>query len=342
MHTARPTLKDVAERSGASLRTVKKVMSGDESVRAKTREAIFQAAEELNYTRNRAASALAKNRVVNVAVVYSRTTEAYFPEIENGFKQVLREFSDFGLRLEFCITGERGTKAQREILEQLLDREDLDGVILQPYSASRLDDLIDALVDSGKTVVTFGADAPQSKRLCYVGPDAYRSGRIGAQILANYIGKRGKVYVINQGRDHMQTRDRSRGFMDRAAEHYPDIQIYEMYLPENSDLYYDMVLSILENDAISGIFCTDANTLLAGRVLKAQQNKDLVLVGFNLSDDGISLMKEGHIKVIIDTKPETYAYLATKTLYEYLSDGVLPERVIRTPVSILTSECFED
>lgn len=338
----RPTLKDVAERSGSSLRTVKKVMSGDESVRPKTRELILQAAEELHYTRNRAASALAKNRILNVAVVYSHTTEAYFPEIENGFERALQEFSDYGLHLEWCITNERGPKAQRVILEELLAREDLDGVIIQPYSASRLDDLIDTLVENGKTVVTFGADAPNSKRICHVGPDAYRSGRIGAQILANYIGKHGKAFVINQGREHMQTRERSRGFMDRVMEHYPDIQVFELYLPENSDLYSDMVVSILERETVDGIFCTDANTLLAGRVLKDQNKQNVVLIGFNLSESGISLMKEGFIKVIIDTAPETQAYLAAKVIYEFLSEGIIPERVIRAPVSILTSECFED
>ena len=338
----RPTLKDVAERSGVSLRTVKKVMSGDETVRAKTQEAVLQAAKELQYTRNRAAAALAKNRILNIAVVYSRTTEAYFPEIEDGFNRALQEFSDFGMQLEWCITNERGSKAQREILESLLTRDDLDGVIIQPYSASRLDDLIDALADAGKAVVTFSSDAPDSKRMCYVGPNAYRSGRIGAQILANYIGKQGKVFVINQGRDHMQTRDRSCGFMDRVAEHYPDIQIFEMNLPENSDLYSDMVVSLLENESIAGIFCTDANTLLAGRVLKEQGRQNIVLVGFNLSESGIALMKEGFIKVVIDTAPQTQAYLAAKTMYEFLSEGVLPERVIWTPISILTSECFED
>ena len=338
----RPTLKDVAELSGASLRTVKKVMSGDETVRPKTREAVFQAAEELHYTRNRAASALAKNRILKVAVVYSHTTEAYFPEVQAGFDRALQEFSDFGLRLEWCIANERGSKAQRTILEALLTREDLDGVILQPYSASRLNDLIDALVDSGKTVVTFGSDAPDSKRLCYIGPDAYRSGRIGAQILANYIGKQGKVFVINQGRDHMQTRKRSSGFMDRVAEHYPDIQVFEMNLPENSDLYSDMVVSILENESIAGIFCTDANTLLAGRVLKEQNRQNVSLVGFNLSQSGIALMKEGFIKVIIDTAPEAQGYLAAKVIYEFLSEGIFPDRIIGTPLSILTSECFDN
>ncbi len=39
------TLKDVALRSGYALRTVKKVMNGDTSVREKTCDAVLQAAK---------------------------------------------------------------------------------------------------------------------------------------------------------------------------------------------------------------------------------------------------------------------------------------------------------
>ena len=63
---ARPTLKDVAAQSGYALRTVKKVMSGDPTVRDQTREAVMQAAASLSYTPNRAASALGKQKQVHI------------------------------------------------------------------------------------------------------------------------------------------------------------------------------------------------------------------------------------------------------------------------------------
>lgn len=340
MRTTRPTLKDVAELSGASLRTVKKVMSGDHSVKDKTRQAVLQAATELHYTRNRAATALARNKVLHIAVVYSQTTDAYFPEVEAGFKNALRDFGDYGLDLEFCLTHKTGSEAQRVILESILHRDDIEGVILQPFSTKHLNDAIDALVDAGKPVVTFGADAPHSKRLCYVGPDAYKSGRIGGQILANYIGKQGKVFVINQGDNHMATRERSRGFLDRIHEHYPNIDAFEMNLPENSNLYYDMVLSVMENEKISGIFCTDANTVLAGRVLHDLHEKNVSVVGFDISKNSIELMRDGYIKVIIETKPEITSFQAAKIMYEYLIDRIIPQEINYTPIYIMTSECF--
>ncbi len=341
MRGSRPTLKDVAEKSGYALRTVKKVMGGEPNVRDKTREAVLRAAEELQYTRNRAASALARNQRVKLAVVYSQTTEAYFPEVEQGFRQCFKEYVDFGLSLEFCITRQRGWQAQKPLLDALLTREDIQGVVVQPFSATMLNGSIDALVSAGKPVVTFGADAPDSRRLCYVGPDAYKSGRIGGQILANYVGKRGKVFVINQGEDHMQTRERCRGFLDRMREHYPNIQAFEMNLPDNSNLYYDTVHSIVSNETVAGIFCTDANTCVAGQVLKDLGERDIALVGFDLSADGIALMREGFIKVIIEQKPEVFSHLATRILFRYIAEGKQPEPMNNTPLYIMTSECID-
>lgn len=341
MKSNRPTLKDVAERSGYALRTVKKVMSGDLSVRERTRASVLQAAQELQYTRNRAASALARNREIKLAVVYSNTTEAYFPEVEQGFRQCAKELMDFGMELEFHLTQQRGWQSQKPILEALLQRDDIVGVVVQPYSATMLNGEIDALVQAGKPVVTFGADAPGSKRLCYVGPDAYKSGRIGGQILANYVGKQGKVFVINQGDDHMQTRERCRGFLDRMKEHYPNLQAFEMNLPDNSNLYYDMVRSIVENEQVAGIFCTDANTCVAGQVLKDLGQRDTALVGFDLSNQGVELMKQGFIKVIIEQKPAVFSHLATQMLFRHIAEGKVLEPINKTPLYIMTSECLE-
>ena len=341
MSDQRPTLKHVAERSGYALRTVKKVMAG-EPVRPRTRAAVLQAADELRYTPNRAASALARHARIRLAVVYSRVSEAYFPEIDLGFRRCERDLRDFGLELEFFVADGDGWEAQRPLLQALLARDDICGVALQPYSGARLDADIDRLAEAGKPVVTFGADAPGSRRLCYVGPDAYRAGRIGGQVLANYIGKRGEVYVLNADGDHMQTRERCRGFMDRMREHYPEIHAHPLDVPGEAGRYYDAVREIVGDRGVAGIFCTDANTCVAGRALRDCGAKDVALVGFDLSPEGTRLMREGYIKVVIEQKPDVFAHQAAKLLFQYIAERRTPQPVNLTPLYIVTSECLDD
>lgn len=340
MSAERPTLKDVANRSGYGLRTVKKVMSGQPGVKEQTREWILRTAQELNYTRNRAASALARNRKIRIAVVYSIVIDnAYFPEVERGFLQAERELRDFGLELEFFTSTDHWAEHQPMVLRQLLTRQDIDGVILEPSSGTQMNDLIAQLEAAGKCVVTFGSDTTGSRRLFHVGSDGYRSGRIAAQILANYIGKQGKVYLFSGMSDHVQDKARRAGFQDRIREHYPNITVQTV---DASEDYAELVRSVVESGDAAGLFCTDARTILAGKVLQELSRTDIPLVGFDLSEDGKELMRSGFIKVIIEQKPELFSYLAAKRLFVYLSEGKMPREVEQTPLYILTSECLDD
>lgn len=339
----RITLKDVAEHAGYSLRTVKKVFNNhSEGVSEKARAKILESAEALDYKFNFIASALAKNNKIRIAIVYNFTSKYYFPEVDKGFQTCADELRDFGVSIEFHRINSSEVKAQQKVLYSLLTREDITGIILQPISAHGLNANIQGLVDAGKVVATFGADAPASKRLFYIGPEAYKSGRIASQILANYIGKSGKVFIINQASEHMQTVERKRGFKDRILGTYPHIDVYEINTPSNKSMYYDLVKSIVLNEDVKGFFCTDADVYIAGNVLKELNRQDIVVVGYDFSEETYNLMKEGYIKVILMQEPERQGYLSLKTLCEHILNVKEPKQEkIYTQISIVTSECLD-
>lgn len=341
MQTTRATLKDVSQRSGYALRTVKKVISGKERVSEKTRIAVLQAADELNYQRNMLASTLSKGKNSRIAIVYTETAKTYFPEIEGGFRKCAEELRDFGLSIELHKVHNNGSESQVAVLKEIIRDDGIDGLIIQPISQSRLDPYIAQIVEGSKVVITFGADAPASQRMCYIGSDAYKSGRIGAQILANYIGKKGNVAVISGDSEHMQTFDRIRGFTDRMDEHYRDIQVTNLSVPLNPDLYYELVKTIATKGYYRGIFCTDANSYIAGEVVRDLGIKDIVVVGFDMSAIATDLMRQGFLQVIIEQNPYHIAYSALKKMFNYLYLGEVPEiQQQYTPLSIITSECL--
>lgn len=340
MGTSRPTLKDIAERSGFALRTVKKVMSGDTSVREKNRDAILQAAAELNYTPNRAASALGKQKQIRLAVVYSRFTDLYFPDVERGFQNCISELFDYGLDLEFHITQESEDIApQRATLETLANRDDIDGVVLQPLNPTLLNDSINALVSSGKPVAIFGTDAPDSNRLFHVSCNGYRAGRIAGQLMAKIKNNTGNIYVLNNS-TQTQMVARMQGFIDRLREDLPAVPIVTPDLESTLD-YYPYIYHLVANQKVAGIYCTDAHVVHAGQALQDLGRTDIPVIGFDLSELSASMMHSKYIDIILDQRPQEFSYLSAKLLFEYLSDGIKPDPIYHTPLYILTSECLE-
>lgn len=335
----RPTLLDIAERAGLSLRTTKKVMGGREYVPDSTRRRVLEAAEEIGYKKNTAASLLAQSKQERVAVVYNELTSGYFPELVVGFDRFADDHFDFGFSVEYFIGSGDDISQQRRVLERLVDDATITSVALQPLSSSRLDDQIAALVEAGKPVVTFGADAPASKRLAYVGPDAYKTGRIGAQILANYIGKVGETLVVYRGTEHMQTQERRRGFADRIAEHYPSIRVRELLVEETDNVQTEVIKRVTAQPP-AGIFSTYADSWQVGKALEAMGRDDIPLVGFDASAETAELMRSGYMKVLLEQNPTEFAYRALKILFDNAYHGLRPPAVNHTEVTILTSECL--
>lgn len=341
MRTTRPTLKDIAENSGFALRTVKKVMSGDTSVREKNREAILRAAAELNYTPNRAASALGKQKQIRLAVVYAHFTDLYFPDVERGFHQCISELFDYGLDMEFHVTKGNDILQQQQILTDLVHRDDIDGIILQPLNRMQLNPMIDALVDAGKPVATFGTDAPDSKRMLYVSCNGYQAGRIAGQLMQLLHKPIGTVYILDAADEQTQMKARKQGFIEKLKESDPTVPICCPMLSKPQD-YYQYVTELVSMQNVAGIYVTDAHVVYAGQALKDRNRTDIPLIGYDPSEHAVSLMRSGQISFILDQRPEVFSYLSAKLLFEYLSDGKKPEPIHYTPLYILTSECLDN
>ncbi|MEE0419321.1 MAG: LacI family DNA-binding transcriptional regulator [Lachnospiraceae bacterium] len=340
MYKKAVTLKDVAESSGYSLRTVKKVLSSNEPVKPATRETVLRVAREMGYRKNRIASVLANHKVYKIAIVIGNY-RYFFPEAKEGFRKCYRDMQDLKVNIDFYIPGDESVDSMRELLRQLVVDDTIDAVIMHARSMSGLNEGINRLVEAGKLVFTFGADAPFSKRLCYVGPKAYETGRIAAQLMANYIGKRGEVYVINQSEEEMQTLERNRGIKDYMAEHCKEIRVHLIMVQKREEEYYRTVKSLVERQQADGILGTDADCHIVGEVLREQKNHGIVAMGFDLTEETEKLLREDYIQVILSQNPEKQAYTALQKLCEHMFYGTGVKKNIFTDISVITSECLK-
>ena len=110
------TLEDVARHAGVSQPTASRVLNGsDRKVRESFRERVLQSAQELGYTTNIAAQAVARGESRIVALVISGIADPYFSAMAAA---VMKEAELAGLRVHIAVTDRRPDR-ELELVREL-------------------------------------------------------------------------------------------------------------------------------------------------------------------------------------------------------------------------------
>lgn len=122
----RPTIKDVSDIAGVSMKTVSRVLNKEKYVSEKTRLAVERAVAELNFRPSVAARILKGSRSYQIALIYDNHSPHYIHQIQTG---VWARCIEEGVRMLAQPTDVALANLAREI-GGLIDQTQVDGVIL--------------------------------------------------------------------------------------------------------------------------------------------------------------------------------------------------------------------
>jgi LacI family transcriptional regulator len=147
--SGQPTISDVARLANCSPMTVSRVINNEASVRDRTRAAVLDAIERLNYKPNRAARSLAGAAQMRIALLYSNPSASYLSELLMGtLDQASR--SDVHLVVEQC----EFDKEEEQVVRRLIE-SGIDGFLL-PSPLCDETALVDMLAAQGSRAVLIG------------------------------------------------------------------------------------------------------------------------------------------------------------------------------------------
>ncbi len=132
MSGRRPTMRDVGERAGVSLKTVSRVVNGEQAVSAPLRTRVLTVIEELGYRVDPAASTLrrADGRTGTVAVIVDDLANPFSATLHRAVVDAMREIDTLVLSASTYEDPER----EQEAFRAFVDRR-IDGLVLMPTSA---------------------------------------------------------------------------------------------------------------------------------------------------------------------------------------------------------------
>ncbi|MFO7729864.1 MAG: substrate-binding domain-containing protein [Spirochaetia bacterium] len=334
MAKKRVTLEEISEKIDISRTTLYKVINNKGKVSEKTRRKVFEAVEKYGYKPNRAAQNLALNREYFIEFIgfESPRSPHFLKNILNGVNAAERELHDFGLNINTRVFSIENPRSQIEQLKQLSGTK-IDAVALIPNDTSSADRDIAAvqrevgrLREEGVVVITVNRDLPESSRNWYVGCDYEKSGALAAEMLGKMCS-RGDILVPIGGDEYeyYDLHHRLKGF-HRKIDQFEHLRILPSYHYNNEPekLYSYLDTQLAKNPYITGLFDLTYELDVISAVVSKHSHTAKV-IGFDLCDSIKQRMLEHSVDAIVFQDMFSQGYLAIKSLYTALTQGLMPE-----------------
>ena len=122
---------------------------------------------------------------------------------------------EFGVECEVLMPP-KGALDQKRMIEGLLARG-VDGIAISPIDAKNQVDLINEAA-ARCPVITHDSDAPDSKRLCFVGMDNYKAGRAAGRLVKEALPDGGKVMIFVGRLEQLNAQQRRQGVIDELLD----------------------------------------------------------------------------------------------------------------------------
>ena len=204
------------------------------------------------------------------------------------------------------------------------------GILVSVANSQLLTPEIDAALAAGIPVITMDSDAPESKRLYFIGTNNLEAGRLGGhRVAAQLNGKGNVVFFTNPGQPNLD--ERLKGYKDVFSS-YPGIKIVEVFdIKGESNSAFDKTEEYLGRTGPAKIDAFISLESASGRDVgeavkraKAKGDAGRLVVAMDTDQTTLQMIKDGVIDSTVSQKPYTMAFLGLKALDDIYHYPVKP------------------
>lgn len=134
----------------------------------------------------------------------------YWTLCRKGAEAAQREYPGVGLRFVMPADGTAAT--QKEDVNDLL-AQGVQGIAVSPVDPFNQTNFLNG-VAAKTNLITSDSDAPESKRLCYVGTDNHAAGMMAGRLIKEALPHGGKIMLFVGKTDAQNAHDRTAGIRD--------------------------------------------------------------------------------------------------------------------------------
>jgi ribose transport system substrate-binding protein len=222
-----------------------------------------------------------------------------------------------------------------------------DAIMMAPNDRRGMIAPIQAAIDAGIPVLCVDTTIESDIQLGDVATDNVEGGRLAARGLAEAIGNKGKVFVVNVKPGISTTDQREEGFAEAIKSEFPDIEyLGQEYCDDDPNIAAQITSARLQSDPdLAGIFGTNLFAAQGAAAALRQQGLQgkVKLVGFDAGPTQVQDLRSGAADLLIAQHPGDIGEVAVQLLYDYLKNGTPPNPKDQvTGATIVTRDNIDD
>ena len=252
------------------------------------------------------APAMAKD---SIALVISTLDNPFFVTLKEGAEKQAKAL-DYDLVV---------LDSQNDPAKELANVEDISvrGVkilLINPTDSDAVGNAIAVANQKKLPVITLDRAANKGQVVSHIASDNTAGGEMAGNYIAEKLGKGAKIIQLEGIAGTSAARERGAGFAKAAQAHD-----FKILASQPADFDRSKGLNVMENlltaqPEVQGVFAqNDEMALGALRAIQAAGKKDLVLVGFDGTDDGVKAVKGGKMAATIAQQPEKIGEIGVQT-----------------------------
>lgn len=273
-----------------------------------------------------------------IGMSLSTLNNPFFVQMKAG-AQAAAEDAD----VELTVTDAQNDASQQANQLQNFTGGSMKAVIVNPVDSDAVGPAVRTANEADVPVVAADRGVNGAKATTLVASDNVEGGRLAARTLAERLGGKGRIVVLQGTAGTSASRERGAGF-GAGIKAFPGIEVVASQ-PADFDRTkgLDVMTNLLQSHPdVDGVFAeNDEMALGAAKALGSRAGKSVAVVGFDGTPDGLKAVGAGTLYASVAQQPGELGRIAVENAVKAArGEEVAP--LVKVPVKVVTAKNVED
>ncbi|ATL82995.1 substrate-binding domain-containing protein [Streptomyces samsunensis] len=269
-----------------------------------------------------------------VGLSVSTLNNPFFVQLKAGAQ---KEAKRAGISL--TVTDAQNDASQQANQIQNFTSQNMKSIIINPVDSDAAGPSVRAAGKAGIPVLAADRGVNKAKIATLVASDNIAGGKLAAKTLAERLGEKGTILVLQGTPGTSASRERGKGFAE-GLKAYPDIKVVGKQTADfDRAKGLDVTTNLLQaHPGVDGIFAeNDEMALGAVKALGSKAGKSVAVVGFDGTPDGLEAVRNGTLAATVAQQPEELGRMVVENAVR-AAKGQKIDGMVKVPVKVVAAK----